>query len=197
MSSFKAQSALLGLPVDGDSDDDDDEEDEQLRNATDDDEDEGEEEAEESDEDAEAGAGGAGTTSAGDRRGSKKGERAWLEANFIELITNDSGATIYKSKLLPDKVFFSKDKLQEFIGGKRYKRLIHEMRKGMRTHGENEKLRLKAEARRERGQIRKKQRLREKREKAVADADEADIERRKAAFAAKKARRLARKASAS
>ena len=34
------------------------------------------------------------------------------EANFIELITNDSGATIYKSKLLPDKVFFSKGKLQ-------------------------------------------------------------------------------------
>ena len=141
--------------------------------------------------------GDAGTASTGDRQASKKREKAWMEANFIEAIANDdAGTTIYKSKLLPDKVFFSKEKLQEFVKGKRYKRLIHEMRKGMRTHAENEKLRRKAEARRERGQIRKKQRLREKRDKAVVEADATDIERRKAAFAAKKARRLARKASA-
>ena len=58
------------------------------------------------------------------------------------IITRNAGGTVvYKSELLPDKVFFSMDKLREFVEGKRYKRLRSEMRKGMRTHVENEKLR--------------------------------------------------------
>ena len=65
---------------------------------------------------------------------------------------------------------------------------------GMRTHADNEKLRLKAEERRERAQIRKKERLKTKRHKVVEDEDV--IAQRKAAFAAKKARRSARKAAA-
>jgi hypothetical protein len=105
---------------------------------------------------------------------------------------------VYKSELLPDKVFFSMEKVEQFCNGKRYKRLIHEMRKSMRTHAENEKLRLKAQARKERQQERRAEKRRQKvmeRRKPPSD-DEEEIARRKAKFQEKKARRLARKAAA-
>ena len=69
----------------------------------------------------------------------------------------------------------------------------------MRTHAENDKLKHKAEARRERQQERRVQKKKEKVQKlrALPDAsDTAEIERRKALFQAKKARRLARKEAA-
>ena len=125
-------------------------------------------------------------------------EREWLQANFIKVTKTASGSSVFKSELLPDKVFFSKEKLKEYVDGKRYKRLIHEMRKGMRTYADNKKLQRKAEARRERKQDQHQQKAREKRKRqrnATSD-DSAEIERRKAAFAAKKARRLERKAAA-
>ena len=68
----------------------------------------------------------------------------------------------------------------------------------MRTHQDHEKLKHKAEARRERLRDKKQEQRREKvRAKRQAPADdEAEIERRKAAFQAKKARRLARREAA-
>ena len=107
---------------------------------------------------------------------------------------------MYKSELLPDKVFFNRDKLSEFVGGKRYKKLLREMRKGMRTHQDVEKLKAKSDAKRERQQEKRQDKERPKRKEkrkldASLDADAEAIERRKAAFQAKKARRNARKES--
>jgi hypothetical protein len=207
MSSFKAQSRLLGL-ADGGSDDDESGDDEVQHGPAESEEDvdEGSSDESESEEDApEDGADGGGEESAPTKMSSKelraarKREAAWLQAHFITVSRSERGATVYKTELLPDKIFFSREKLEEFTRGKRYKRLMHEMRKGMRTHAENEKLRLKAEARRERVHARRQEKRREKVEKrrAIPDAnDDDEIARRKALFQEKKARRLARKAAA-
>lgn len=210
MASFKTQSRLLGLPVAGDSEDDDEEEEEveefneamvgRVRKRDVDSEDEEEEDSssddEEDDVDSSRESGAAADSQASDERArDRKRERAWLVANFIKVEKTGRGSTIYKSQLLPDKVFFSKEKLREFTDGRRYKKLIHEMRKGMRTHADNERFRLKAEGRRERREERKRTQRRDKRR--VQDPSDADeIERRKAKFQAKKARRLERKAAA-
>ena len=157
------------------------------------DEDEDEDEDEDKNDEEEAGAGAAGGGSS-DSKLKRKRDRAWLEANFIKATKSAGGGIIYKSELLPDKVFFSREQLQEFTEGKRYKRLLHEMKKGMRTHADNEKLRQKAEARRERQSERREARRREKVERRRAlPTDEAGIEAAKAKFQAKKARRLERK----
>ena len=205
----------------GDEDDEDDEDDEEVDEGEDDDEededdvdgagaanDSSEEEEEEDAADqrvagtAPATAGraslvGGAKTAASEQRAARKREANWLSANFITVTKSANGASIYKSELLPDKVIFGRDKLEEFVNGKRYRRLLHEMKKGMRTHAENEKLKAKASKRRERQQERRAAHKKEKvqRLRAVPDAaDTAEIDRRKAKFQEKKARRLARKA---
>jgi len=202
MSNFKTQSRLLGLPVDGDSDDDEEEPEERGEEEPEDaseEEEEDDEEDEESDEAVEEPGGtSAGTTTAEDRAAARKKDRKWMQDNFIKMIKNEGGKTVYKSDILPDKVFFSKETLREFTEGRRYKRLIHEMRKGMRTHADNEKLRVKAEARRERQNERRQQKRQEKvqQRRHVDPGDTDEIARRKALFQEKKARRLERKAAA-
>jgi hypothetical protein len=197
MSAFKVLGDELGLPDEDDEGDIPGDENEQeveeeqssSENESDDDEDE-------DDDGAAAGDG----KSAADAKIERKREREWLEAHFITAKRASDGGTVYKSELLPDKVFFSKDKLKEFLSGKRYKRLVHEMKKGMRTHQDNEKLQKKATERRERCMERKRdseqEKLRNKRKRKLEEADDAEIARRKAQFQEKKARRLARKAEA-
>ena len=119
-------------------------------------------------------------------------------------IGRGASGIVYKSDLLPDKVFFNREKLGEFVDGKRYKRLLREMRKGLRTHADGERLKKKAAVRRakfDEKHEKKKEELKAKRKaKRTLDADKtentAEIERRQAAFQAKKARRLARKQEA-
>ena len=45
----------------------------------------------------------------------------------------DPCASRSQSELLPEKAFFGKEKLMEFIKGKKYKKLMTDMKKGMRT----------------------------------------------------------------
>ena len=92
----------------------------------------------------------------------------------------------------------SREEMLAFTRGKRYKRLLHEMKVGMRTHNDKERLRLKSEARKERRKIHKEERkkLKRKRQRAKGGGSAEDIDAKKAAFQAKKARRLARKAEA-
>jgi hypothetical protein len=197
MASFKAQSEFLGRPVEGDSDDDDADAESSDYEDAEDEEVDGDEGADEVDTEGEEE--GAGTKEAGDKGAdikTKRREQSWLQSNFIKATKTQDG-TVYKSELLPDKVFFAKETLREFVEGKRYKRLLHEMRKGMRTHQDTEKLKAKADARRERQQVQRQEKRQEKRRKRRASsADEDEISRRQAAFAAKKARRLERKAAA-
>jgi hypothetical protein len=197
MSAFKTQRDLLGL---SDDDDDDDEEqaegeeqdDEAEGEGDDDDEDEDEDDEDEKDEKE----GEAEKDSKGSAHKKPKSERAWLAQHFIKQSKTDKGI-VYKSELLPGKTFFSREKMREFVAGNRYKRLLHEMKKGMRTHEDNEKLKHKADARRERQQARRVDKVHSKRKASLdADADADEIERRKASFQAKKARRLERKAAA-
>ena len=106
--------------------------------------------------------------------------------------------SVFKSELMPEKTFFTMEQLQEFTKGTKYKRLLHDMRKGMRTFNDNERLKKKAEARRERQEGRRAEQRREKvrKRRTVGDGDADEIERRKAKFQEKKARRLAKKAEA-
>ena len=185
MSAFKVQRDLLGEG----SDDDDDEE------VVEDHEEE--EEGSDSDDDEEEAATPGGSRVAASSAPNR--EKEWLASNFIKQQKTSAGI-VYKSELLPDKVFFNRDKLSEFVGGKRYKKLLREMRKGMRTHQDVEKLKAKSDAKRERQQEKRQDKERPKRKEkrkldASLDADAEAIERRKAAFQAKKARRNARKES--
>lgn len=182
MSGFKAQRTLLG----NDTDDEDEEEEQGFgQDANGDEGDEFEEEE------------GEPEMSSSDRK-AKRREAEWLAANFIRRTKAATGEPIYKSLMITDKVFFSKEKLDEYLKGKRHKRLLKEMKKGLRTHADNEKLRLKASARRERSHAKRSQRrtdrVREKRKAGAANVD--DIERMKQRFQEKKARRLARRAAA-
>ena len=189
MSAFKTTKDLFAV---GDDDDDDDDDDEQPS-----------EEEEESDDDDDDAAPAAAAAAASAKGKPKKSERDWLAENFIKQQKTGTGI-VYKTDLLPDKVFFSREKLGEFVKGKRYKRLLREMRKGMRTHEEETKLKQKADARRERlnakkeakKQAKKDSRKEKRKLDGEADGDAAEIERRKASFQAKKARRLARKQAA-
>jgi len=192
MSAFKVLGDDLGLP---DEDDEGDVPEDEVEEEDEDEEEEDDESEESEDDDQEEAKDGKTAVS---KKEEKKREREWLEAHFITVTRNNEGGVVYKSELLPDKVFFSKEKLKEFLNGKRYKRLVHEMKKGMRTHQDNERLEQKAAARRERRNERKRdeeqEKLRKKRKRKTEEADDAEIERRKALFQAKKARRLARKA---
>ena len=210
MSAFKANRDLY-LDDDADNSDDDegDEEDEVEEDedgATHDGEDdageeEDEEEEEEDEEEAEAGASGSGDGGNAAAKKRKKADKDWLADNFIKASRTSSGP-VYKSELLPDKVFFNREKLTEFVGGKRYKKLLKEMRKGMLTHADTERLKRKSEAKREKHQAKWDSKQENKREKRKAkrvldtDADAEEVEKRQAAFQAKKARRLERKHAA-
>lgn len=194
MSAFKTKRDLLGL-----SDSDDEEEEAEVGVGSEDEESDGDDESEEEAAAEEEASGSSGA----DKKRAKAREKDWLATHFIKQEKTSSGV-VYKSELLPDKVFFSREKLGEFVIGKRYKRLLREMRKGMRTHGENEKFKAKAEARKAKVGAKREERRKEQRGKRKAkrtlDGDEAEhtgeIERRQAAFQAKKARRLQRKAEA-
>ena len=122
MSSFKTQSRLLGLPVAGDSDDDDD--DEHDREGVEDEGEGGEDEVEDSndnddddedDEDDKEGKSSSAILGSGAARARK--QRSWLADNFITATKKANGTVIYKSELLPDKVFFAEDKVREFTQG--------------------------------------------------------------------------------
>lgn len=190
MSAFKTKRDLLGLS-------DDDEEDEDIENGEPAADGEGSDDASSEPED-EADDGDGGDVEA---KRARIREKDWLATHFIRQQKTSTGV-VYKSELLPDKVFFSREKLGEFVKGKRYMRLLREMRKGMRTHSDNEKLKAKADARKARLHAKKEERRKEQRgkrkAKRVLDSTEAgnadEIERRQASFQAKKARRLARRA---
>ncbi len=53
--------------------------------------------------------------------------------------------------------------MTEYISGKKYKKLKHDMRKGMRTYNDTKKLAAKAGQRRERQEERKKEKKQAKR----------------------------------
>jgi len=183
MSAFKAQNALLG---NSDSDDDDDDDDADDAGAVDEEVDK--DEASEDDDGDEV------RTLEGRDGQQKRGQR-WLEANFIKTTRTATGGTCYKSQLLPDKVFFSREKLEEFLSGKKYKRLKSEMKKGMRTHEDNQRLEGKAIARRERQRARKEQQRTDKKRQRRVASDADAIQSRQQKFQEKKARRLARRAA--
>ena len=107
------------------------------------------------------------------------------------------GRDVYHTELLPELSFFSKEKLVEFTKGTRFKKLKQDMKRGLRTHDDVQKLQQKKAARKERQQQRKREKRSGKRAAKAASLDQSQIDARKAKFAAKKARRLERKAAAS
>ncbi len=186
MSRYKASGRLFGAAVD---ESDDEEEELEL----DDGEEEGEEEDEEEEAD-EAAAAGLTQEEKAERAKKRRWDREWEEQHFISRRKDSNGKTIYHTTLVEGLSFFSREEMVEFTKGKRYKRLLHDMKVGMRTHNDNEKLRKKAEARRERKRPEREAKKQDKRKKRRVGKSAEDIEQRKAAFQAKKARRLAKKA---
>eukprot|EP00962_Isochrysis_galbana_P042479 scaffold15920_cov129-Isochrysis_galbana.AAC.2 len=125
--------------------------------------------------------------------------KRWEAKHFVQKSKSSSGGTIYKTKLLPEMAFHTHATFVEFLKGSQFQKLLAECRKGMRTHNDNEQLKQKAEARRARAEQRravKKRERRLRRKEKVAQLPESEIEKRKDAFQAKKARRLARKEAA-
>jgi len=121
--------------------------------------------------------------------------RLWEAKHFVEKISGAKG-TIYKTQLLPEMTFHTHETFVQFLKGDRFQKLLAECRKGMRTYNDNERLKQKAQARRTRAEQRRavtKRERRVKRKGKVQDIPETEIGRRKEAFQAKKARRLARK----
>ena len=84
----------------------------------------------------------------------RRWDREWEEQHFISRRKDSNGKTIYHTTLVEGLSFFSREEMVEFTKGKRYKRLLHDMKVGMRTHNDNEKLRKKAEARRNESEMR-------------------------------------------
>lgn len=207
MSGFKATQLLFGMGKDSDDDDDDAagggmDEEPSGGEEEDDNEDDDSEDDSDDDDDKEAASkdarDGAAASSNADRAKAKKREREWLASKFIAKTRLPTGSFVYKSTLLADdKVFFSMDKVKEFASGKRYKGLVAEMKKGLRTENDNKRLRAKAQARRERheqkSQQNQKRRRQERNRQRVASATPSEIQAQKDKFQAKKARRLARK----
>ena len=165
MSSYKA----FKRSRDYEESDDDDDEEEGLG--------EGEEESEDDGEDG------------GGREAPKL---TWEEANFVSKTRTSDGRDVYHTELLPELSFFSKEKLVEFTKGTRFKKLKQDMKRGLRTHDDVQKLQQKKAARKERQQQRKREKRSGKRAAKAASLDQSQIDARKAKFAAKKARRLER-----
>ena len=126
----------------------------------------------------------------------RRWDREWDEQHFISRRKAGNGKIIYGSTLIDDVTFFSREEMVAFTKGKRYKRLLHQMKVGMRTHDDKEKLRGKAEARRERKRPEREAKEEEKRKRRRIGKSVEDIDKRKAAFQQKKARRMANKAAA-
>ena len=121
----------------------------------------------------------------------------WEEANFVSKTRTSDGRDVYHTELLPELSFFSKEKLVEFTKGTRFKKLKQDMKRGLRTHDDVQKLQQKKAARKERQQQRKREKRSGKRAAKAQSLSQTEIDARKAKFAAKKARRLERKAAAS
>ena len=160
-------------------------EDEEHGDSDDDDEGLGEAEEEESEDDGEDGG------------GREAPKLTWEEANFVSKTRTSDGRDVYHTELLPELSFFSKEKLVEFTKGTRFKKLKQDMKRGLRTHDDVQKLQQKKAARKERQQQRKREKRSGKRAAKAKSLDQSQIDERKAKFAAKKARRLERKAAAS
>ena len=188
MSRYKASGRLFGAAVD---ESDDEEEELELDDGEEDGEEEDEEEAAD-----EAAAAGLTQEEKAERAKKRRWDREWEEQHFISRRKDSNGKTIYHTTLVEGLSFFSREEMVEFTKGKRYKRLLHDMKVGMRTHNDNEKLRVKAEARRERVRARREAKRKESRKKQRTGQTPDDIEAKKAKFQEKKARRLARKAAA-
>ena len=154
-----------------------------------------EEEEEEDGADGEAAADGGAT--AEERQAARKRERRWERTNFVKKVRSSDGGTIYKTELVPELTFFSRDAFAQFADGRKYKRLLADMRRGMRTHDQEKKLEQKAGARRERAQQRRQAKRKEKRKEKAAALSEEQIDARKRRFQEKKERRAARRAGES
>ncbi len=154
-----------------------------------------EEEEEEDGADGEAAADGGAT--AEERQAARKRERRWERTNFVKKVRSSDGGTIYKTELVPELTFFSRDAFAQFADGRKYKRLLADMRRGMRTHDQEKKLEQKAGARRERAQQRRQAKRKEKRKEKAAALSAEQIDERKRKFQEKKERRAARRAGES
>ena len=127
----------------------------------------------------------------------RRWDKEFEEQHFIKRRKAGNGKFLYYSTLIEDSVtFFSREDMVNFTKGKAYKRLLYDMKVGMRTNDDNEKLKAKAEARRERKRPAREAKEEEKRKRRRIGKGAEDIDKRKAAFQEKKARRMARKAAA-
>ena len=144
----------------------------------------------------ESGDAAAGTSQAAKAR---KRQKQWERKHFVVTTKGAKGGTVYRTELLPDYSFHTREGFEQFLAGNKFQKLLAECRKGMRTHNDNERLKAKAQARRARASERrtlKKREHRERRKKRSSSLEENEIARRKEVFQAKKARRLARKEAA-
>uniref|UniRef100_A0A7S0L2F3 Uncharacterized protein n=1 Tax=Coccolithus braarudii TaxID=221442 RepID=A0A7S0L2F3_9EUKA len=185
---------------DDDVDDDDDEDDEDEDDSDGSGDGNGSELGEEEDEEADEGVDGASVTESGvslQKRGSSslasKREREWESRYFIQKSRSRSGSVVYKTLLVPERSFFSKEQFEEFAKGRKFKKLLLERRKGMRTYNEAKVLKAKADARRARSRSAREEKRKAKRKQKATALSSEEIELRKAAFQAKKARRKAKK----
>ena len=192
MSLYKVTARLNGTAVD-DSDEEEEEEAVQAQEPEPEEEDEEDEAAAEEVEEA------AGLTQEekDERAKRRRWDREFEEQHFISRRKAANGKFVYFSTLIEDSVtFFRREDMVNFTKGKAYKRLLYNMKVGMRTHDEVEKRKAKAEARRARKRPEREAKAAEKRKRRRIGKGAEDIEKRKAAFQQKKARRMARKAAA-
>ena len=191
MSLYKVTARLNGTAVD-----DSDEEEEEEAVQTQEPEPEPEEEEDDEEDEVEEAAGL--TQEEKDERAKRRRwDREFEEQHFISRRKAANGKFVYFSTLIEDSVtFFRREDMVNFTKGKAYKRLLYNMKVGMRTHDEVEKRKAKAEARRARKRPEREAKAAEKRKRRRIGKGAEDIEKRKAAFQQKKARRMARKAAA-
>ena len=169
---------------DGEEEDDDDEEEGGEKVEDDDDDDEEGEDSEDSDDDESAPVKRS-KTAIPIAKAATKEEREWEAAHFTKRARTDDGAVVFKMNtgLFPEMTFFTREALVEFAEGNKYRRMRADMRKGMRTHDDNTRLKAKAAARKIRQVDRRAeaQKLkRERRKESVMSLSEAVIEERKA-----------------
>jgi hypothetical protein len=190
MSLYKVTARLNGTAVD-DSDDEEEEEAVQVQEPEPEPEEEEEEEVEEEE------TTGLTQEEKDERAKRRRWDKEFEEQHFIKRRKAGNGKFLFYSTLIEDSVtFFSREDMVNFTKGKAYKRLLYDMKVGMRTNDDNEKLKAKAEARRERKRPAREAKEEEKRKRRRIGKGAEDIDKRKAAFQEKKARRMARKAAA-
>jgi len=117
---------------------------------------------------------------------------------FFEESTNKDGAPCLKSRLL-GKLFTDPDKACDFVAGKHHRRAVSEALLKLRTHQEKQaaeaKVTAKVERREQRALDKARLKRSSKRKATVAELPSDEIARRKEKFAAKKQRRVERKAA--